>query len=369
MDKYQQIKNLLDKYVLNQCSDQEVQELFAGIASGQYDDLLGEHIMQQMKATHTEGAALETPAAAAIVQHILTHGGQQTISIRRTPVKNIFKRFVAVAAVVLCVLTGLAVWYALAKNSSSSKDVSGGIQYDGSRVRNTTGNVMLIRLPDSSRISLQPGAVLAYQKDFNAEKREVYLEGEAFFDIAHNAGKPFVVYHEKLMTRVLGTKFFIRYNKQLKEAEVEVTAGRVEVSENIAKNNHQKRNNGVVITPNQKVVYAEDKRLFSTILVDDPQPLVASISPEDALATAPSYEFDATPMSVITDRLRKDYGIEIQMENEEVKNCLFSGDITKQHLYEKLDILCKAIGISYELKGTCILIKGKGCPQHQAPKQ
>jgi hypothetical protein len=49
------------------------------------------------------------------------------------------------------------------------------------------------------------------------------------------------------------------------------------------------------------------------------------------------------------------------VENEIMNNCILTADITKQPLYTKLDIICAAVGATYEVKGTTILINGKGC--------
>jgi transmembrane sensor len=108
-------------------------------------------------------------------------------------------------------------------------------------------NLFLI-LPDGSRVILSYGSKLSYASSFDGlAKREVYLDGQAFFDIKHKASQPFVVHTGKLETTVLGTAFNIKALKGDKTITVTVTRGRVKVSD------HNKLLG--VITPNQQITY------------------------------------------------------------------------------------------------------------------
>jgi len=105
-----------------------------------------------------------------------------------------------------------------------------------------------INLPDGSTVILSAGSKLEYPLSFEAyTKREVYLEGEAFFDIKHNDLKPFIVHAGKLETTVLGTAFDVRALTGDKTITVTVTRGRVKVS-------NQTKLLGIV-KPNEQIVY------------------------------------------------------------------------------------------------------------------
>ncbi|MEJ0105234.1 MAG: DUF4974 domain-containing protein [Bacteroidota bacterium] len=75
----------------------------------------------------------------------------------------------------------------------------------------------------------------------------------------------------------------------------------------------------------------------------------------------PSFVFDESPLSDVLNALQAAYGITIETENNNLNNCHFTGDISRQSLYDKLDILCKSTQCSYEVRGTSIYIRGKGC--------
>ncbi|PTS95846.1 hypothetical protein DBR11_20385 [Pedobacter sp. HMWF019] len=89
------------------------------------------------------------------------------------------------------------------------------------------GKMLKIVLEDGSEIWLNSGSELKYPKHFNANKREIYLEGEAFFKIAHDKAKPFVVNTGNLKTTVLGTSFNIRAYAGLDRITVNVATGKV----------------------------------------------------------------------------------------------------------------------------------------------
>lgn len=111
---------------------------------------------------------------------------------------------------------------------------------------------LFIVLPDGSRVILSYGSKLSYASSFDGlAKRDVYLEGQAFFDIRHNDLKPFIVHTGKLETIVLGTAFNVKALKDDKTITVTVTRGRVKVSE-------PNKILGIII-PNQQIIYNTQK--------------------------------------------------------------------------------------------------------------
>lgn len=213
-----------------------------------------------------------------------------------------------------------------------------------------------IALEDGSFVTLYPGSKLAYPKSFPSNKREVYLDGDAFFSVSKNANRPFFVYNNRIVTQVLGTSFGIHKNNG--QVEVAVKTGKVAVYENkeeISLNEVQQKSNGVIITPNQKVTYYQEERHFVTSIVDQPTPVVKEAEPT-ILET--HFNYSETPLNKVLDDLENTYELEIVLENDKIKNCLFTGDLTSQNLFNKLESICLVFNASYEIKGTKILLKG-----------
>src|SRR5437588_18774 len=65
-------------------------------------------------------------------------------------------------------------------------------------------------LPDGTRVWLNAGSRITYDKNYGITLREVGLTGEAFFDVAHNSGKPFVIHTARIDIKVLGTRFNVK---------------------------------------------------------------------------------------------------------------------------------------------------------------
>lgn len=107
----------------------------------------------------------------------------------------------------------------------------------------------LIQLPDGSTVILSPGSKLNYPSSFDGlARREVYLDGQAYFDVKHNSLKPFIIYTGKLKTVVLGTAFEINAWSDESDIRVTVSRGKVKVED---------ENNRIlsIITPNQQITY------------------------------------------------------------------------------------------------------------------
>jgi transmembrane sensor len=205
-------------------------------------------------------------------------------------------------------------------------------------------------LSDGSIITLFADAELTVDSAFNNTDRKVSLKGEAHFDVASNANKPFYVESGNVITKVIGTSFRIKNDKK-ETVEIAVTEGRVSVFEKSAE---QMRENGVVLTPNQKVVYFKEKQLFVTGIVEKPAPIIVE---EQTLR----FVYTNESLKTVLENIEKTYGIEIVLENENIANCKITGDLESDSLYEKLDIISQILGIEYKIKGTTILISGKGC--------
>ncbi len=111
-------------------------------------------------------------------------------------------------------------------------------------------------LPDGSRVILSYGSKLSYASSFDGLTiREVYLTGEAFFDIKHNNLKPFIVHTGKVQTTVLGTAFDVKAVPGDKTISVTVTRGRVKVS-------NDDKVLGIIV-PNQQITFDTQKSTSS----------------------------------------------------------------------------------------------------------
>ncbi len=276
----------------------------------------------------------------------------------------LWKRYWAVAASII-VLMG-ASWFVLNnKNESQQEFALYQQQISEAKATNELVEVInegqkskLVQLPDGSSIVLQKNSRLSYQKAFDAEKREVYLVGEAFFEVAKNPERPFFVYANELVTKVLGTSFTIKAFGKDQDIRVIVKTGRVSVFTQTDKNATQLRNNreltGMVLTANQQAIYQRQEIRLVKAIIDNPVILTLPIENQ-------KFEFNATPISEVFSILEKSYGVDIVYDEEVMSKCSITAKLGDEPLFEKLKWICSITEASYEVSDGQIIITGKPC--------
>lgn len=213
----------------------------------------------------------------------------------------------------------------------------------------------LLTLADGSRVTLYPGSSLRYRAGLAGPQREVRLTGEAFFQVAKNPSRPFLVYTEQLVTTVLGTSFRVRaYDGRPNEVAVE--AGRVSVQLRQGADLHatpaQPAKGGVVLLPNQQVAYsALAPRALRKQLVTNP--LVLEMQ---------TFAFENKPVIEVLQALEKAYGVAILYDSRKLAGCTVTITFYQESLYEKLDVLSKALGARYSTTNDAqIRFNSNGC--------
>ncbi len=252
------------------------------------------------------------------------------------------------AAAILLLFFGLWTYNKTSKNIQTAN----GIPFSGwAKYENISAKELKITLPDSSTVVLQPKTQLAYNQS-DIAIREVNLTGEAFFDVKRNEARPFIIHSGKMTTKVLGTSFTIKAYPKMKKSEVSVVSGKVTVYENDA---DDKKDNGVILTPNLKVTYFDEEEHFIKGLVEKPE-VLQTIKKELF-----SFNFQNSPLQEVLKTLEKTYGIEMVLENESLGHCTLTGDLEGMPMFTKLDIITRSLNATYQIKGTSILVNGRGC--------
>ena len=195
----------------------------------------------------------------------------------------------------------------------------------------------LLVLDDGTRLWLNSGSSLKYPSRFKGKKREVYLQGEAYFEVAHNAEIPFIVHAGKLRTRVLGTTFNIRAYKDDPDVKVTLFTGKVEVIREISDNETSK----LILLPKQEVTYRKDagtlvKKTVSNISVNN-----SSAWKEGKLI------FDETPVSEVLKRLSLAYNVKFILADEKINGCTITGSFS---VSQNIEEILKSISISMDGK-------------------
>ncbi len=239
-------------------------------------------------------------------------------------------------------------------------------------LKNTTAVATTIILSDGSKVILEPFSSLKYPSCFLKNQREVVLKGEAFFDIHRDTTKPFVVYANETITKVLGTSFTIKAFEGEKEVEVAVKTGKVAVYaqvNSLPKKVIGKSEKFVIRTDEQIVIPIPNKKLevtpnqtvvFNKVKADMQKMVSALPLPVQPIKQISKLKFIEEPLPQVLEALGKVYGLEIAYADN-LANCLITTTLEEIPIFDKLDIICKAMDFEYEQREASIYVSGTGC--------
>ncbi|MEO8240014.1 MAG: FecR family protein [Flavobacterium sp.] len=222
---------------------------------------------------------------------------------------------------------------------------------------NNSNKPQIITLSDGSSVLLQPNSKLSYPKIFTGNERKVYLSGEGFFEISKNPQKPFLVYANEIITKVVGTSFRVRAYADQPDVEILVRTGKVRVSSNeLVRNSKQE----IVLLPNEALRFLRSDLTFNKITnITEDKTLSGSVGNIEQL----SFEFTDIPVEQIFKTIEQAYLVDIDFPKAKLKDCHLTTSLSDQPLSEKLKIICKSIGndTSFEMNGNQIIITSEGC--------
>lgn len=199
-------------------------------------------------------------------------------------------------------------------------------------------------LPDGSIAHLNQSSALAFRESDTL--RLVTLSGEAFFEVAHDAAKPFTILAGALRTTVLGTSFNVRAYPHESEAQVGVVSGRVQV-QSLSQPASQ-----VVLQAREAAVVESATGLVTTTLTAN-----------TAAWLSRRLVFDNTPMTEVVEELKRYFNKPIRLASAPVGQCRFSGTFEDPKLQEVLQTLAFSMDLQLEQRDTFFILRGAGCPQ------
>ena len=198
-----------------------------------------------------------------------------------------------------------------------------------------------ITLSDGTQIWLNAGSLLKYPSEFKGGTREVYLTGEAFFDVAKDKEHPFIIHTDKMDTKVLGTSFNVQAYPDHEKQEVSVLTGRVNVKSTVTEEN-------VYVTPGQKVVFKSKNNKIQAF-TDIP---VNSIS----LWRKNIIVFEDAPLPEVIATINRNYNVAIQIDNKNLNNLKISAYFKELPVNQVVALVCNIINANYKIEaGTYII--------------
>lgn len=205
----------------------------------------------------------------------------------------------------------------------------------------TDGN-MTVELKDGSRVTLRTGSTFTYPKTFASKERRVSLEGEAFFEVAHNEQQPFIIDAKAVQVKVLGTSFNVRCTETV--ADVAVTTGRVQVTK------AQGTGDTLILTAK------ETGRYDNGTMTEKPATGTESFWKEGIL------KFNGEPLSTVVAQIAAAKNVSIQLDptlTEAQRMQAITASFKDQPLEDMLTEVCLIAGFRWEKKENTYLIRAK----------
>jgi len=214
--------------------------------------------------------------------------------------------------------------------------------------QNSKGVKSTIELPDGSKIWLNADSKIQYPTVFAGKTREVYMNGEAFFEVARDPSRPFIIHLANGTVRVLGTSFNIRAYDNEKTVETSVATGRVAFIPKYEKSG--KKQDTVFLTPDSKAKYLFYKEEVIT---------EHTISTEDKAWTEGKLIFRAMTLEDIGTRLERNFGKKCVFVSDAPRQFKLTGSFQNNSLEDIMYYLSKSMDFNYRITETELLIGDK----------
>jgi ferric-dicitrate binding protein FerR (iron transport regulator) len=220
-------------------------------------------------------------------------------------------------------------------------------------------------MSDGTVITMNAATTLKYPDSFATGIREVYLDGEAYFDVAKDPQRPFIIHADKMNIRVLGTSFNIKSYPTEQQSEATLIKGSIEVTLN------DRPSDRIILKPREKLIVQNN-----TILKKQ-----TAAAPKDSASKGTRYSltnltyfrnkantvvetswvdnklvFSNEDFTQLSGQLERWYGIHMEFADDKVKDYRFTGLFEKETLSEALDALRMIEHFNYKIRNSTVYI-------------
>jgi transmembrane sensor len=305
----EQFKHLYQLYLNNQCNADELKQFFELLDKSKDDKV----IVALMSGTWDQTPAIPE---TGLVPPFPEQETGKIIPLKRPGFA--LRQFIAAAAVLL-ILTGIYFY---------RSDIAGIFSpVHQSQLLSANGERKQVKLADGTKVWLSPNSKLSYPDKFEGAERHIELDGEAFFEVAHDARHPFIIKSGNVNTTVLGTSFNVTAYTQQHTINVTLVTGKVAVA---LKGQHNTQRDTIVA--NQQII------------VDKTASRITKVNYPDAAAFLNKrlglYEYRGAALQEVGRDLENQYGIKIRLD-QGLSGATFYGNLNMAgSLNETLNKLC-----------------------------
>ncbi|UYQ91217.1 FecR family protein [Chitinophaga horti] len=314
--QYPNAKALLDKFHAGECTPEEL-ALLDSWYKGLHNNAPVEHAESQQ-------------------ERFLAGFRDYVAKKQKHNIRPLVRKWAAAASVIL--LAGIGYFSAKQQQLHKAKQATADNIF---HVRNTSGMIKKVMLPDSSVIWMNANASLSWREEAASKTRWVAFEGEGYFEVERSSERPFVIVTRDVVVKVLGTRFNLEAYRDEKMTRVSLASGKVQVS---SKANRQTQ---AILEPGRAAAYFPDDSVLVTHEIDT------------TLSTAwMDGGFTAEQLSIkdAFTRLCESNGYEVAWQNERRLQKKITIAFPKQRFGQTMDALCYMTHKNYTIKNKLVTI-------------
>ena len=258
------------------------------------------------------------------------------------------KRMV-IAASFLIVLSTAALIYYQSPTSERKQNI----------VATKGGSRSSLVLPDGSQVWLNAESKISYSDNFGKSNRELTLIGEAYFDVAKDKNKPFIIHTKEMDVKVVGTVFNLRAYPDEKTTEAALYSGAIEVMIN------RDKKQVIYLKPNEKLL-VQNNYSDSTKEISPAIPLISvtaiTKTTTDSIAVESQwvqnrFAFSNESLETVAQRISKWFGVQVVIKNDALKNKEFNGLFYNPTLHQVMESLKLAGELHYKIDENIVTIE------------
>lgn len=218
-------------------------------------------------------------------------------------------------------------------------------------------------LPDSSEVWLNAGSHIRYDDDFIQKSRDVYLDGEAYFSVKHDAAHPFIVHAGNITVRALGTRFNVEAYPDENKIEATLIAGKILIKID------GKPDQSIILNPNEKLTVINERFKLSREKTESRKELgyeVKDVSQLQSISSVPEVAwlqdklaFENESFDDLAKKMERRYHVQIVFKDSLLCRERLSGVFENESIKKAMDLLQMTTSFHYQIRGDTTVFLNK----------
>jgi transmembrane sensor len=322
---------LISKYLAGQCTPDEQQQVDDWIAASPDNKSVFDKLKNMWDETGLVRPNTEVQETEAAWQKVKARIQPAAQKPQRRSLTYILTRAAAAAILII----GMVTFYVV--NTSTQKGTLQMVE-----ISTKKGEKRQLALADGTTVWLNAETTIKYPKTFDGNTREVFVDGEAYFKVQHNADKPFRVHTGDLVTQVLGTSFNVLAYPENETITVALDEGKVAL-------NYE--NQYMELQPGYKARFTKKEHtLIKTEIISKHNQWRNNV-----------LDFNNITLTDAAQTIERWFGKQVKISGTQIQNCRLTTSFNNPTLDEVLEIITSVLALEMEEKDGVYYLKGENC--------